>query len=115
ESLHTPPIFSARNVHAKRLYKLARKGIEIERPSKPITIYEFEMTRIDLAENPPQADFRVVCSKGTYIRSLARDLGEKLGVGGYLLGLRRTRSGEFRVEQGVGIEEIKEYSSSPLQ
>ncbi|MCB0714288.1 MAG: tRNA pseudouridine(55) synthase TruB [Ignavibacteriae bacterium] len=115
ESLQTPPMFSARKVQGKRLYKLARKGIEVERPSKPITIYEFEISRIDLSTNPPQADFRVVCSKGTYIRSLARDLGEKLGVGGYLLGLRRTRSGEFRVEQGVKIGEIKEYSSPPLR
>ena len=109
ESLQTPPMFSARKVKGKRLYKLARKGIEVERPAKPITMYAFEITRIDLSENPPQLDFRIRCSKGTYIRSIARDLGQKLGVGGYLLKLRRTRSGSFHVEDGVTIDEIKEY------
>ena len=112
ESLQIPPMFSARKVGGKRLYKLARKGIEVERPAKLITISQFEITRIALGENPPQVDFRVVCSKGTYVRSLARDLGEKLGVGGYLTRLRRTRSGQFRVEEGVGIDEIKEYPTS---
>ena len=109
ESLQTPPMFSARKVQGKRLYKLARKGIEVERPAKPIIVREFEVTRVDLSADPPQADFRVVCSKGTYVRSLARDLGEQLDVGGYLIGLRRTRSGTFRVEEGVDIEEIKRY------
>ncbi|MCE2503029.1 MAG: tRNA pseudouridine(55) synthase TruB [Chlorobi bacterium] len=115
ESLQIPPMFSARKVKGKRLYKLARKGIEVERPAKPITIHEFEITRIDLSDNRPQIDFRVCCSKGTYVRSLARDLGQKLGVGGYLLRLRRTRIGSFCMEDGVGIEEIISFNRSPSQ
>ena len=109
ESLQIPPMFSARKVGGKRLYKLARKGIEVERPAKPIIIEQFDIEQIDLAGSPPQITFRVVCSKGTYIRSLARDLGRRLEVGGYLTSLRRTRSGSFHVEEGVGIDEIKSY------
>ena len=104
-SLQTPPMFSARKVKGKRLYKLARKGIEVERPARPITIDEFDVTGIDL----PFVSFRITCSKGTYIRAIARDLGERLGVGGYLAELRRTRSGSFTVEEGVPIEEIKAF------
>ncbi len=102
ESLQTPPMFSARKVGGKRLYKLARQGKEVERPAKPITIREIEIGKVEL----PYADFRVVCTKGTYIRSLARDIGERLGTGAYLAGLRRTRSGPFRVEDAAGMEEV---------
>ncbi len=109
ESLQTPPMFSARKVNGKRLYKLARKGIEIDRPSKPITITSFEITGIDL----PHVSFRITCSKGTYIRSIARDLGIELGVGGYLAELRRTRSGQFSVEEAISIEEIKAFNHPP--
>lgn len=105
ESLQLPPMFSARKVGGQRLYKLARQGKDVERPAKPITIREIEIGRVEL----PYADFRVVCSKGTYIRSLARDLGERLGTGAYLSALRRTRSGPFRVEEAACIEEVGEY------
>lgn len=104
ESLQLPPMFSARKVGGQRLYKLARQGKDVERPAKPITIHEIEISRIEL----PYADFRVVCSKGTYIRSLARDIGEHLGTGAYLSALRRTRSGPFLVEEAASIEEVEE-------
>lgn len=102
ETSQIPPMFSARKVSGKRLYKLARQGKEVERPAKTVTIREFEIGRIEL----PYVDFRVVCSKGTYIRSLARDIGQLLGTGAYLARLRRTRSGSFRVEDGVDVGEI---------
>lgn len=107
-SLQTPPMFSARKVEGKRLYKLARKGIEVDRPARPITIDAFEITRLAL----PHLDFRLVCSKGTYVRAIARDLGLRLGVGGYLAGLRRTKSGEFRVEEAASIEEIRDAGNT---
>ena len=103
ESLQIPPMFSARKVDGKRLYKLARKGIEVERPARPITVRTFEITAIDL----PSISFRIVCSRGTYIRSIARDFGERLGVGAYLAELRRTRSGEFSVEEAISIDELR--------
>lgn len=102
ESLQTPPMFSARKVKGKRLYKLARQGVEVERPAKPVTITTFEVTSLDL----PFLSFRIVCSRGTYIRAIARDLGDRLGVGGYLAELRRTRSGIFTVDEAVTIGEI---------
>ena len=103
ESMQIPPMFSARKIGGQRLYKLARQGKEIDRPSKPINIHEIEITELNL----PYADFRVVCSKGTYIRSLARDLGKLLGTGAYLFALRRTRSGPFHINDAVTIEEIE--------
>lgn len=95
-----PPIFSALKVDGKRMYSLARKGLEVEIKPRPVEIFEFEITRIEL----PEIDFRVVVSKGTYIRSLAFDFGKALNSGAYLKSLRRTRSGPFSVEdaQTVG-------------
>lgn len=89
-----PPIFSALKKDGKRLYELARKGETTEIPFRKITIEEFEITSIDL----PKVCFRVVCSKGTYIRSLAFDFGKALNSGGYLSALRRTKIGNFSVE-----------------
>ncbi len=89
-----PPIFSAVMVNGKRSYELARKGEEVELKAKPIEIYEFEITRLQL----PELDFRIVCSKGTYIRSIARDLGLALNSGAHLTKLCRTKIGEFSLE-----------------
>lgn len=86
-----PPQFSAIKVDGKRAYKSARKDINVEIKPRQVTIAAFEITRIDL----PDVDFRVVCSKGTYIRSLARDFGELLGCGAHLTALCRTRIGTF--------------------
>ena len=99
----TPPLFSAVKVNGKRAYELARKGQEAEIKAKHVEIKVFELTRIAL----PEVDFRVVCSKGTYIRSLARDLGAALGVGAHLTALRRTRIGAFRVEDALTLETVQ--------
>lgn len=97
-----PPMHSAIKIDGKRAYKLARKGKEAELKPRQVTISAFEITAVNL----PSVSFRVVCSKGTYIRSLARDLGDALGVGAYLAELCRTRIGEFRLEDAVQIEDI---------
>jgi tRNA pseudouridine55 synthase len=88
-----PPMHSAVKVNGKRAYDLARKGITHELEPRQVEVREFSITRIEL----PEVDFRIVCSKGTYIRSLVRDFGQKLEVGAYLSALRRTRIGNFQV------------------
>jgi len=98
----TPPIFSAIKVDGKRAYSEARKGREVKLKSRKIRIEQFEITTISI----PEIKFRVVCSKGTYIRSLANDFGKQLGVGGYLSELRRTKIGEFSVENAKSISEL---------
>jgi tRNA pseudouridine55 synthase len=97
-----PPAHSAIKVDGERLYLKARRGEEVELKSRKVTIKEFEITRIEL----PEVDFRVVCTKGTYIRSLAKDFGEKLNNGAHLSKLRRTRSGNFKVEDSFEIMEL---------
>jgi tRNA pseudouridine55 synthase len=92
--LQTPPMYSAVKVEGKRLYKLARKGEDVERPARNVTIHQF-----DLVEKLGRdVTFRVLCSKGTYIRTLVHDLGRDLGVGAHLTALRRTAIGPYRVE-----------------
>ncbi|MDX1902992.1 MAG: tRNA pseudouridine(55) synthase TruB [Thermonemataceae bacterium] len=98
-----PPIFSAIKQDGKRLYELARKGQETEIKARKIHIYQLEIVDSSLF---PEVVLKVVCSKGTYIRSLVRDIGEKLGVGAYLKNLRRTRIGEFSVENAWQIEDL---------
>lgn len=92
-----PPIYSAIKLAGRRAYELAREGEEAPIAAKNITIYEFEITRFEL----PDVDFRIRCSKGTYIRSVARDFGLALGSGGHLTALRRTQIGECRVEDAI--------------
>lgn len=92
-----PPAHSAVKVNGQRAYELARKGREVVIQSKSVEIKLFEISAIDL----PVIEFKVICSKGTYIRSLAHDLGQELGCGAYLSALRRTRIGGFRVEDAV--------------
>ncbi|MCH6199203.1 tRNA pseudouridine(55) synthase TruB [Aquiflexum sp. LQ15W] len=105
--LQIPPMHSAIKVDGKRVYESARKGIEVKMEARPVTVSEFEITAF---ENP-EVHFRIVCSKGTYIRSLARDLGEILGVGAYMSALTRTRIGDFLLEEAEEltalIEKIK--------
>lgn len=96
----TPPIYSAVKQDGVRLYEKARKGEKVEVKKRTVEIFEFEITRIAL----PEVDFRVKCSKGTYIRSLAHDFGQELGSGAHLTQLRRTRSGRFDVNQAETIE-----------
>lgn len=98
-----PPIFSAIKKDGVRLYEHARAGEEVEIAYRKTTIHEFEIIRIAL----PEIDFRVVCSKGTYIRSLAYDFGMALNSGGYLSALRRTKIGNFSVDNGISPEEFE--------
>ena len=92
-----PPIFSALKKKGKRLYEYARKGKKVAIDSRPIEIYEFEITQIKL----PQIAFRIVCSKGTYIRSIAHDFGIALKSGGHLSSLRRTKIGDYNVNNAI--------------
>jgi tRNA pseudouridine55 synthase len=103
EILQMPPIHSAIKQNGKPFYLMARKGIDVVLEPRKITIKEFEITRIDL----PVVAFKVVCTTGTYIRSLANDFGLALGCGGYLSELRRTRIGNFKVEDATTMEEFK--------
>ena len=95
-----PPIFSAIKKEGKRLYELAREGKTTEIKSRKITISEFEITKIDM----PNLHFRVACSKGTYIRSLAYDFGQTLNSGSHLSALRRTKIGDFGVDTAISVE-----------
>ena len=94
EIFQMPPQHSAIKKDGRRLYESARLGIEVKVDPRKVTIESFEITKIDL----PQVEFKVVCSTGTYIRSLVKDFGEALGVGAYMSALRRTRIGEFKIE-----------------
>lgn len=102
-----PPVFSACKVEGKRAYQLARKGEEVELKAKTLIIDELEVLRFD-AERM-ELEIRVVCSKGTYIRALARDIGTALESGAHLIQLRRTRVGEVRVEDCLTIEQFPEW------
>jgi len=104
ENDQVPPLFSAIKIDGKRAYEHARKGSDMVLQAKKITIHELEI----ISFNMPELVLRVVCSKGTYIRSLARDLGLALGSGAYLVGLRRTRIGDFRVEDSLKLNEFFE-------
>jgi tRNA pseudouridine55 synthase len=98
-----PPVFSAIKKDGKRLYEHARAGETVEIASRKTTIYEFELTRIAL----PELDFRVVCSKGTYIRSLAYDFGKALSSGAHLTSLRRTKIGAYAVDNALTIPDFE--------
>jgi len=102
-----PPMWSAAKVRGKRLYKYAKKGIEVERRPREIQVASIEPTLIDV----PQVRFTVVCSKGTYIRTLADDLGRNLGCGAYLQSLTRTRIGEYLLRDAVSIEDLVRYKA----
>jgi len=100
-----PPAHSAIKINGERLYEKARRGEEVELRLRPVTISAFEITRIEL----PEVDFRVVCSKGTYIRSLVNDFGKALNNGAYLSKLCRTRSGNFRIEDAFEVLELVDH------
>jgi tRNA pseudouridine55 synthase len=104
ETDQKPPIYSAIKVAGKALYKSARKGQEVEVATRKVVIKTFEIVRLDMSH----VHFRIVCSKGTYIRSVAHDMGQLLGCGGYLSGLRRTRVGKYRIEDAWKVEELVE-------
>lgn len=108
-----PPMYSAIKKDGVRMFDLARKGIEIELNEREITIYDFKITSINL----PFLTFEVECSKGTYIRTLAKDFGDALGCGAYLTELRRTKSGEHSVDDAMKLEDFVELYKivKPLQ
>ncbi|MDE6444254.1 MAG: tRNA pseudouridine(55) synthase TruB [Muribaculaceae bacterium] len=99
--MQVPPVFSAVKIDGKRAYNLARKGKDVELKAKPLEIKEMELLRYDM----PEIEVRIVCSKGTYIRALARDLGEALGSGAHLTALRRTRVGKVKVDSCLTVED----------
>ncbi|CAA9282235.1 MAG: tRNA pseudouridine(55) synthase [uncultured Adhaeribacter sp.] len=105
-----PPLFSAVKINGERAYALARRGEEAEIKAKPIHIKAFEITQIEL----PLVHFRVLCSKGTYIRSLARDFGQQLGCGAHLSQLIRTRIGEYTLTDALTIEEVQAIRQQQL-
>lgn len=107
-----PPVFSAIKKDGKRLYEFARAGEAVEIKSREIEISEFEITDINTLNNSIELNFRVVCSKGTYIRSLAHDFGKALNSGAHLSVLRRTRIGDFKVENALSPEDF--IASLPL-
>lgn len=98
-----PPIFSAKKIDGKRAYDLARKGEKPQMNPKEVNILAFELTKIEL----PEVHFRIHCTKGTYIRSMAHDFGEILGVGGYLKELRRTQIGNYSVDEAISIQDFQ--------
>lgn len=98
-----PPAHSAIKKEGKRVYELARKGVEVKLEPRPVTIHAFDIVRVEM----PVVHFRVVCSTGTYIRSLANDFGAALGCGGYLSALCRTRIGEFLLQDARSIEGLE--------
>lgn len=100
-----PPMYSAIKIHGKKLYELARKGREVERPPRAVTIRQLEL--LELAA-PDEALLRVVCSKGTYVRTLCHDIGQALGCGGCMSSLRRTRAAGFSLEDAVPLAQVLE-------
>lgn len=103
EQLQVPPLYSAKKIEGQRAYEYAREGEEVKLRHALINIYEMRLERIEL----PDVTLRIRCSKGTYIRSIARDLGEKLACGGHLIALRRTRSGAFTEADLYTVEEVE--------
>lgn len=109
EITQTPPMYSAVKVNGKRLYEYARKGIEIERPSRKIYIHELELlNEIEQNDETVTFCFKVTCSKGTYVRTLAVQIGEKLGFPAHMSDLMRTSSGQFTIDQCLSLSEIEE-------
>lgn len=108
--MQVPPVFSACMVDGKRAYDMARRGDEVQLKAKPIHIDKIELT--DFSPETMQMTIRVVCGKGTYIRSLARDIGEAIGSGAHLTALRRTRVGDYRVEDSISYDHFREWLDS---
>ncbi|MEQ1763096.1 MAG: tRNA pseudouridine(55) synthase TruB [Pyrinomonadaceae bacterium] len=105
-----PPMYSAKKIDGKKLYELARKGVEIERKAVAVNIHELEI--LDSAvRTPHSAVLRVACSAGTYIRTLAEDIGRDIGLGAHLTELRRTRAGRFTIDQAATLDDLQESAS----
>ena len=111
KSMQIPPMVSALKKDGKKLYELAREGKEVEREPRPIEIFDIKPTRIEL----PECDFTVHCSKGTYVRTIASDIGKKLGCGAVLSGLRRTQAGKFSIDDAVSVDTLKTFEQAELK
>ena len=111
DQMQMPPMVSAVKVKGVPLYKLARKGLEVERKARLIRIYTFRFTRYE----EPYGSFRVACTKGTYVRSMAHELGQKLGCGAHLATLRRLVSGKFDVANAITFEEALNLTTVDLE
>jgi tRNA pseudouridine55 synthase len=109
--MQLPPMVSAVKVQGVPLYKLARKGLDVERKERLVHIYTYRFTRYE----EPIGTFRVACTKGTYVRSLVHDLGQRLGCGAHLLGLRRLDSGKFSVNDATPLEALLKWSPAELE
>lgn len=107
--MQTPPMYSAVSIGGKRLYELARKGIEVEREKRPITVYSLEL--LDFDESDMSGRLKILCSKGTYIRTLCNDIGETLKTYGVMTSLRRTRASGFSADDCVSLDEVKRLSA----
>ena len=105
-----PPMYSALKVNGKRLYELARAGKEVERKGRPVEIHSIEILSVSL----PEITFRVACSKGTYIRTLCHDIGQKLGCGGTMKSLKRTRVGIFTIDGALKLSRLEELAAQGL-
>lgn len=105
DQMQVPPMYSAKKINGKKLYELAREGKTVEREAVPITIHEIEILEMKL----PEIRLSIHCSKGTYIRTICNDIGEKLGCGGSMKTLLRTRVGEFLLEDAVTLETVETY------
>ncbi|MGR3763905.1 tRNA pseudouridine(55) synthase TruB [Rossellomorea sp. NS-SX7] len=114
EITQTPPMYSAVKVNGKRLYEYARKGIEVERPSRKVQIHELELLEdwTELEEGYPRFSFKVSCSKGTYVRTLAVEIGKQLGYPAHMSSLTRTKSASFTQAECFTLEEVEEYVQS---
>src|SRR5204863_7152115 len=106
-----PPLISAKKIGGEPSYKLARRGMPIQSPAVPVEVERFEILRFEA----PLATFRIVCSGGTYVRSLAHDLGQQLGCGAHLESLRRLRSGDFGIEQAVRLDRATAADVVPME
>lgn len=105
KQIQTPPIYSAIKVNGKKLYEYARKGVEVEIPKREIEIYNIEL--LDINEKDKTIEFKVHCSKGTYIRTLCENIAEKLGTIGYMKELNRVQVGQFNLNQAITVEELE--------
>jgi tRNA pseudouridine55 synthase len=113
-----PPMYSAKKIEGRKLYELARRGIEVERSAVRVHIYELEAVRPKDAllehneDGTCDLQVRVVCSAGTYIRTLSEEIGKLLGAPAHLVSLRRTRAGDFKIEQAIGLDDLKEKAEA---
>jgi tRNA pseudouridine55 synthase len=111
DQMQTPPMVSAIKIKGVPLYKLARKGIEVEREPRLVHIYNFRFTRYESLAG----EFRIACTKGTYVRSIAHELGQKIGCGAHLATLRRIMSGKFDVADAISLADVLRLTMAELE